>query len=52
MYFTSIRKEKGERFTTCMIRCLSFIADVAYKSFVLVRFKVICDDGTVLHVES
>jgi len=33
VYFTSIRREKGEPFTT-------------------LRFKVICDDGTVLHVDS
>ena len=52
VYFTSIRKEKGVPFQVCESspKGTYFNANVILPWLVIVRFRVICDDGKIVNV--
>lgn len=46
VYFSSIRRAKGDPFEICEYLPVDFYA-ISQSSEITVRFKVICDDGAV-----
>jgi len=50
VYFTSIRKEKGVPFTVRESEFYFVFVFLLIQICLLVRFKVICDNGTILNI--
>ena len=49
LYFTSIRKEKGQPFTVCE-SAETVRSGIFSDRFFIVRYKIICDDGTTVNL--
>ena len=49
LYFTSIRKEKGQPFTVCK-SMETIILHIISDRLSTVRYKIICDDGTTVNL--
>ena len=49
LYFTSIRKAKGEAFTP-RTSCIVIVDHVYENCYPAVRFRVLCDDGRVINI--
>ena len=49
LYFTSIRKEKGQPFTVCE-STEAIILHIISDRLSTVRYKIICDDGTTVNL--
>lgn len=49
LYFTSVRKSKNEPFKICALAS-NILTHILYLLYSTVRFKVIGDDGTTVHI--